>query len=81
MTAGPWKAVPFHGEGRSILAVMANGPTQVAVMTEGDADDARLMAVAPEAVHALAMMLEHYGNPTDTVCRYARAVLGKARGR
>jgi hypothetical protein len=52
-TPGPWESTIVHGESRSIKCVMADGPTQVCVLTEGTMEDARLIAAAPELLAAL----------------------------
>ena len=57
-----WKAVTTHGEGRSIIAVMAEGPTQLCVMTEGTFEQAKLMAAAPEVMAALKEVSERLLN-------------------
>jgi hypothetical protein len=51
-TPGPWKATTVHGEGASLLLVMADGPTQLAKMVAGNHHDARMMAAAPDLLEA-----------------------------
>ena len=52
-TPGPWKATTVHGDSRSLMLVMAEGPTQIASVTEGTHADASLIAAAPEMAEAL----------------------------
>jgi hypothetical protein len=56
-TPGPWESTIVHGESRSIKCVMADGPTQVCVLTEGTMEDARLIAAAPELLAACKSVL------------------------
>jgi hypothetical protein len=51
-TPGPWKSTTVHGEGTSLLLVMAEGPTQIARVTGGSFNDARIMAAAPDLLFA-----------------------------
>lgn len=60
-----WKAVTTHGELRSVLAVMADGPTQVAVATEGTWDDIRLMAAAPDMLACLDELVAQWDAEND----------------
>jgi len=48
-----WRVDVWHGESRSIIAVVTEGATQLAVMREGGFAEARLMAAAPELLAAL----------------------------
>lgn len=92
-TPGPWAATVMHGESRSIIAVMADGPTQVATMREGSFADARIIAAAPDLLAALERIANHEWRAdrrkrgmidvfeVETLARIARAAIAKAKGR
>lgn len=75
-----WSYTVQFGESRTIRMIVADGPTQIAVLTEGTDDDARLIAAAPELLAALEEALATGLKTTIATIERLASVAAKAKG-